>query len=97
MKKHIYTPAASNPHECLICRRVKEDVAHSDDLDPKTLTREQINAAIVYHCRRMGSYEYYVRDEIIFAERYPHLLVVFQHEGDQPRAYVRREEIRRKA
>lgn len=63
----------------------------SDHIDPKTLTPEEIKAAIIEHCNQLGSSMYFVMDELEWTERDPAGLVVFK-DGmtGKLRAYHRR-------
>ena len=60
------------------------------EVDPATLSERDIIAAITEHCRKMGSYSYYIADEIARWQANPGCIVVFRDRDDSAlRAYCR--------
>lgn len=64
----------------------------NSDVDPTTLTEQQIRDAVIYHCQKMGSYNYYIQDEFDWIRRDPGGLRVWREESTgRLRAYHTRE------
>jgi hypothetical protein len=63
------------------------------EVDPKTLSDEQIKQAFSLHCRLMGSHPYYYTDELLRWQEDPSCLVVFEEKDaagqSRLRAYTR--------
>jgi hypothetical protein len=57
-------------------------------VDASTLTPEEIEAAITHHCWKMGSYPYYIQDEITRYRRNPKCITVFDDGEGKLRAYT---------
>jgi len=66
-------------------------MAEREYIDPKTLSEDQIHRAIIHHCNKMGSFSYYIADEIGWWRRVPEGLRVWQDVDGQLRAYHVRE------
>ena len=56
-------------------------------IDPTTLTDAQIRQAIIHHCIKMGSFGYYIEDEIKWWQRVPEGLRVWRDVDGKLRAY----------
>ena len=63
-------------------------------IDPKTLSPKEIREAIIENCTKLGSYGYFIADEIARAEADPAGVIAYQWAGEKVRAYYRSPEQR---
>lgn len=59
----------------------------ANDVDPKTLTRAEIQRAVIVHCNRMGSFDYYIGEEMEWYDRDPEGIRVWRDHDGALRAY----------